>query len=129
MRRGGGERGTTLVEVLLSVVILGFSVVAISDAYHTGLRALDAQRDEAQVDARLRSRIELLLAEEFAALGAGQVTEVVAGQSETVAWTVVSVDLDGDLSPDPAAKHVTVTLRDRSLEVIVVDTGGWVRKL
>ena len=129
MTRGRGERGTTLVEVLLSVVILGFSVVAISDAYHTGLRALDAQRDEAQLDARLRSRLELLLAERFASLGTGQAIEVVAGTTETVAWTVAPVDLDGDLSPEPAAKHVTVTLRDRSLEVIVVETGGWVRKL
>lgn len=129
MSRGGGERGTTLIEVLLSVVILGFSVVAISDAYHTGLRALDAHRYEAQLDARLRSRLELLLAERFATLGTGQASEVVAGTTETVAWTVVPVDLDGDLAPEPTAKHVTVTLRDRSLEVIVVDAGGWVRKL
>jgi hypothetical protein len=119
----------TLVEVLLSIVILGVSVVAISDAYHTGLRALDAQASESELDAAIRARMETLLAEDFAALTGGQADVTVGGTSHKISWTVSPVDLDGDVAAEYAARHVVVTLRDRSMEVIVADHGGWVAKL
>ena len=34
-----------------------------------------------------------------------------------------------DDAAEVAAKHVVITLRDRSLETIVVNHGGWVGKL
>jgi len=130
-RRNGlatGARGMTLVEVLLSIVVLGFSVVALSDAYHTGLRALDAQAVEAELDARLRARMEMLLADDLGALAGGQTDVTVGGVSHKLTWTVGPVDLDGDSLPEPAARRVTVTLRDRRMETIVADRGGWVIK-
>jgi hypothetical protein len=110
-------------------VILGFSVVAISEAYYTGLRALDAHATEAQVDGHLRSFLELLLAERFSAVASGQANVNVGGTAYQVVWTVTPLDLDGDALPEVAAKHVVITLRDRSLETVVVDHGGWVGKL
>jgi hypothetical protein len=118
-----------LVEVLLSIVILGFSVVTISDAYHTGLRALAAQATEAQIDAQIRSVLETRLADRFGALASGDVDVTVAGSPYKLVWTVTPVDLDGDSAPEAGARRIVVTLRDRSMQTIVVDHGGWVAKL
>jgi hypothetical protein len=118
-----------MAEVLLSIVILGFSVVAISDAYHTGLRALAAQETEAQIDAQIRGLLEARLADAFAALSGGEVDVTVGGATFKLVWTVTPVDLDGDSAPEVAARRIVVTLRDRSMETVVVDHGGWVAKL
>jgi hypothetical protein len=118
-----------MVEVLLSIVILGFSVVAISDAYRTGLRALAAQAIEAQIDAQIRGILEARLADDFDDLASGEADVTVAGTSYKVVWTVTPVDLDGDTAPEVAARRIVVTLRDRSMETLVVNNGGWVAKL
>ena len=127
--RREGERGTTIVEVLISVVILAIAVVTISDAYYSGLQALDARVTEEQLDAHLRSRVERLLAERFAVLASGTENVIAGGESHTLSWTVTPVDLDGDTVAEPSAKHISVQARDRTFDVVVVDHGGWVAKL
>jgi type II secretory pathway pseudopilin PulG len=118
-----------MVEVLLSIVILGFSVASIAEAWRTGLRALAAQATEAQIDAQIRAILEARLADEIDSLTSGETDVTVGGTSYKVAWTVTTVDLDGDAAPDTGARRIVVTLRDRSMQTIVVDHGGWVAKL
>jgi hypothetical protein len=115
--------------VLLSVVILGLCAAAISDVYTSGLTALDAGLTGGELDSALRSRMERLLAVKFDSLADGSAPVTVGGETYTVMWTVVNVDLDGDMAPEPTAKLITVTLAGKTLVTIVADHQGRVRKI
>ena len=124
--------GFTLVEVLLSVALLGLMVTGIATLYVSGLQSLNTQVDHILIDSRLRSRMEVLVGTDFAALSPGSEAVNVNGQNYTIAWTVVTVDLDGDLNPEPNAKQVTVSiteLPDRALTTILVDNEGGIGKI
>jgi prepilin-type N-terminal cleavage/methylation domain-containing protein len=127
--RRGGTSGFTFVEVLLSVVILSLCAAAISDVYTSGLTSLDARVTGGQLDSALRSQMEKLLALKFSSLADGSAPVTVEGDTYTVTWTVVNVDLDGDTTPEPTAKLITLTLSDRTLVTIVVDHEGRVGKI
>ena len=122
----------TLVEVLLSVALLGLMVTGIATMYVSGLQSLNTQDDRMLLDSALRSRMEVLVGTDFAALSPGSEVVNVNGQNYTISWTVMTVDLDGDLNPEPNAKQVTVSiteLPDRSLTTILVDNEGGVGKI
>jgi len=124
--------GFTLVEALLSVALLGLMVTGIATLYASGLQSLNTQDDRMLLDSALRSRMEVLVGTNFGALSDDSMVVTVNGQNYTIAWTVVNVDLDGDLTPEPNAKQVTVSitvLPDRSLTTILVDNEGGVGKL
>ena len=124
--------GFTLVEALLSVVILGLMVTGISAMYLSGFQSLNTQDDRMLLDSRLRSRMEVLVGTDFASLSNGSEVVTVNGQSYTINWIVVSVDLDGDATPEPNAKQLSVAttgLSGRKLTTIVVDHEGRVSKI
>ena len=123
------SNGFTLVEALISLVVLAFAAVVLSTLYSSGLQALDAQADRAVVDSFLRSRMELLISEKFDQLAGGTEIVTVGGQDYTIDWTVANVDLDGDAVAEPTAKLITVSVDNRSLNTIVVDQGGSVGKI
>jgi prepilin-type N-terminal cleavage/methylation domain-containing protein len=123
------RRGFTLVEVLLSILILGFAVVTVSEVYTAGLNALGARVVDGQLDSTLRSQMERLLALKFDQLADGSRAVTVEGEPYTLAWTVANVDLDGDTIPEAGAKQVTLTLGDKTLVTIVSDHGGQLGKL
>jgi prepilin-type N-terminal cleavage/methylation domain-containing protein len=131
LHRAGRNRnsGFTLVEALLSVVVLAVMATVVSAMYISGLQALDVQADRAMLDSQLRSRMEFLLSEEFGQLADGSATVTVSGQDYTISWTIANVDLDGDATPEPSAKQITVTLGGRSLTTLVVDPEGKVGKI
>ena len=124
--------GFTLVEALFSVALLGVMATAIAVPYISGFQSLDVQADRMLLDCRLRSRMEVLVGTDFASLGDGSEVVAINGKNYTVSWTVVNLDLDGDLTPEPNAKQVTVSvteLPDRSLTTILVDNEGKVGKI
>ncbi len=121
--------GFTLVEVLLSIAILGVSALAISRVYTAGPATAEIRVAEGRTNSALRSRMEKLQAMQFDHLSSGSETVVIQGDDLTLSWTVSAVDLDGDLTPEASAKLITVTLGDRSLTTIVVDHGGRIGKI
>jgi prepilin-type N-terminal cleavage/methylation domain-containing protein len=123
------KAGFTLIEVVLSILILGLSAVTISEIYFTGFNAMDNRILEGQVDSAMRSRMERLLAQKFAVIMGGSEAVTIEGQAYTITWTVNNVDLDGDTMPETAAKQLTVTLAGKSLTTIVVDSAGLVKKI
>ena len=116
-----GGLGFTLVEALLSIVILGFMAAVMSGLYISGLQTLDAGNERILLDSQLRSRMEFLISENFDQLAGGSETVTINGTDYTVTWTVTAADLDGDAAPEPTAKQITVTLEDRTLTAIVAD--------
>ena len=124
--------GFTLVEALLSVALLALVASTVAAPYITGLQSLDGQNDLMLLDSALRSRMEVLVSTDFSSLSAGSEVVTVNGQSYTINWNVVPVDLDGDSNPEPTAKQVTVSVAGvtgRSLTTIMVDNEGSVGKI
>ncbi len=121
------DSGFTLVEVLLSVALLGLLAAGMATPYISGLQSLDLQADRMLLDSRLRSRIEALISTDFGTLSNGSEVVTINGQNYTITWVVVNVDLDGDSTPEPNAKQISVSITElpnRSLTTLVVDHEG-----
>jgi prepilin-type N-terminal cleavage/methylation domain-containing protein len=123
------KSGFTLVEVLLSITIMGIMVVAISTIYASGLRSAGINNVQLLLDSHHRSKMEELLTHDFDALVDGSEVISAAGKNFTVLWKVKGADLDGDSTPEATAKLITVTLDGRSLNAIVVDDEGRIGKI
>ena len=124
--------GFTLVEVLLSVVFLGLMASVIMYLYSSSYAVIDEEAIRMPLDGYLRSRMELLVGKPFAELSNGSENVTVKGQSYTINWSVVPVDLDGDTIAEPTAKQVTVSVAgstNRSLTTILIDHEGLVGKI
>ena len=125
-------KGFTLVEVLVSVALLGLMVTGIGTLYVSGLQSLNTQDDRMLLDSQLRSRMEILVSTAFASLSDDSEVVTVNGQTYTVNWTVVPIDLDGDATPEPNAVQVTVSISElpgRSLTTVLVDNQDRVAKI
>lgn len=125
------NRGFSLIEALLSIVILGGMAAAVSALYITGLQTVDAQGDAMLLDSHMRSRMEQLLATPFASLANGNEVVAVGDDSYTLAWTVALTDLDGDTIAEPDAMSVVLTVTETgdTLRAIVVDSQDRVGKI
>lgn len=121
--------GFTLVEALLSVVILGLIAAGISAPYISGLQSLEVQADRMLLDSHLRGRMEALIGLPFDQISSDTEVVTIRGQSYTITWTEEGVDLNADSVPEPNAKQITVSVFDRSLTTIVVDHEGKVGKI
>ena len=125
-------KGFTLLEAMISTVILGLMACGVSALYVSGLNSLDEQGDRMLLDGCLRSRMELIIAQPFSAVNNGSENVTVRGKNYTISWTVTLKDLDGDMTPETTAKEVTVSvagLPGRSLTMILVDNGDKVGKI
>ena len=125
-------KGFTLLEAMISTVILGLMACGVSALYVSGLNSLDEQGDRMLLDSCLRSRMELIIAQPFAQVANGSENVTIRGKNYTIIWTVALKDLDGDMTPESAAKEVIVSvtgMSGRSLTMILVDNGDKVGKI
>ncbi len=126
------SNGFTLVEVMLCVIFLGLLATAVASVYSSGFQTLDYQVDRILLDGELRSRMEVLVGTDFGSLENDSEGATINGKNYTINWTVVSVDLNGDGTPEVSAKKVTVSvdgMSDRSLTTILVDHEKMVGKI
>ncbi len=121
--------GFTLIEALVSIVILALIATVASNLFTTGIQATDSFRDRAILDGYLTGRMETLISTNFDQLANGTETVSVGGQNYTINWTVSDADLDGDTLPETGAKEVIVTVDDLALSTIIVDTSGQLGKI
>lgn len=115
--------GFTLIEAVLSIVILAVMAAAVSAIYMSGLDTVSAQGDAMLLDSHMRSRMEQLLATPFATLVDGNEVVVAGDNTYTLDWTVAPTDLDGDTIDEPDAVAVVLTVIETgdTLEAIVAD--------
>ena len=124
--------GFSLLEALLSVVLLGILAYSASSLYFTGYRSMDEQSNRMLLDSRLRGKMEEILSKDFSLIQSGTESITVNRKSYTLVWTSSSVDLNNDTIPESDAKLVTVFfqgLPGRSLQTIVVDNKGRLGKI
>ena len=132
LRQIKNDKGFTLLEVVIAVVILALMVSGISAMYYSGFQSLDTEDDSMILDSRLRGKMEQLVSQPFAALTNGSEAVTVKGKNHTINWTVTLIDLDGDATAEPNAKQLTVSVAgksDRTLTTILVDNEGNIGKI
>ena len=126
------RNGFTLIEVLLSTVLLTLMVGGFATLYYGGLNSLDSQNDRMMLDSRISSKMEELQSREFSSLTSGSEAITIEGESYTINWNVTPVDLDGDTNAETNAQQVTVSIAgmsDVSLTAVMVNTSGEVGKI
>jgi prepilin-type N-terminal cleavage/methylation domain-containing protein len=123
------RRGFTLVEVTLSIALLGLLAVATSHIYSSGLEARERGQEYALWDSAIRSRMEQLLAERFDQLNNGHEEVTVNGKQVTIRWTVNPVNLDDNPGSEPDARRVKVFIENRAIDCIFVYNAGKVKKI
>jgi type II secretory pathway pseudopilin PulG len=102
--------GFTLVEAMLSVVILGLLAATMGVVYTSANQSLAVQTNHMLLDSKLRSRMEYLMGTPFDTLVDGGECVTINGNNYLISWTVVPIDLDGDEIEESTAKQVTVSL-------------------
>jgi prepilin-type N-terminal cleavage/methylation domain-containing protein len=103
-------KGFTFVEVLIATALLLVIASGMSIWYVSGFRSVDAQEDSMLLTSRLRSRMEALAGTPFDQLTNRSEAVTVRGQSYTITWTAIPVDLNGDAITEPDAMLVTVAV-------------------
>ena len=124
--------GFTLIEALLAVSFLALMATGIMAVQTSGVQSLAVQADRILLDGQLRSRMEVLISTDFAALTNGSEVITVRGTTYTITWTVALADLDGDSNPESTAKQVTVSVAElpgRSFTTIIVNNQGRLGKI
>jgi type II secretory pathway pseudopilin PulG len=127
-RKRFASGGFTLVEALISIVLLAVGVAVVSGLYTTGMKALAIQHEEALYNSAMRSRMEFLLSLEVDQLADGSETVSIQGTDYTLDWTISDVDIDGDTFVDTGVKEISVALDGETLTALVVDSSGQVAK-
>ena len=123
------QRAFTLAEALLSLLLLELVAVVAVGVFCSGLQSAEQSADWILLDSHARSRMEWLIAEDFDTLAGGSDVVDVNGQNYSVTWTVATVDLDGDATPELTAKQINVSVGGRSLTTIVIDTSDRLTKI
>ena len=125
--------GFTLVEAMLSVVILGLLAAVMGTVYSSANLSLAVQTDHMLLDSELRSRMEYLMGTPFGDLDAlNNSSYNVDGTSYWIVTTVALIDLVGDSITETTARKVTVSvtgMSGNSLTTIRVDNEGYVGKI
>jgi len=115
------EGGFTLVEAVLSMIILGLVAAALFGVYASGMQAMEETILRSQIEAAARSRMEKIMAYKFDRLGSGEETVTIDGESYTVRWWSSWTDLDGDFYGEYDARQVIVYCEDVFFSTIVFD--------
>ncbi len=115
----GGEAGFTLVEILISVVILGLAFTAVLGGMATSIQTSDQHRQQAQVQAVLASAVELVKSPETPRLPCGENNDATivasyqtAARSVAPAADAVGIDPQRPAWPGSTINVVSVTYSD-----------------
>ncbi len=127
-----GRDGFTLIEALLSIVLLALIASGVASLFASGLDAADSQAQRMLLDSALRSRMEAFLGLNYSQLRSLSLLISVDGQTYTMDVAVTSIDLDSDTIVESDAVQLTLSIVEEpacSLTTIIVDDGGAVRKI
>ncbi len=124
--RNVGQRGFTLIEALLSTMIISVSVMAVSAAFYGGFENL---RDEGRLLEKVNhatGKMDELIATEFSSIANGSDLVTVGGEQIQRQWQATPADVDGNPGVEQDARIVVVRVDDIKFTTIVVDSAGQV---
>jgi prepilin-type N-terminal cleavage/methylation domain-containing protein len=120
------RNGFTLVEALLSSVIIAVCVLAVSGAFYGGLQNLRGEGRILETMNHAEGKMDQLIAADFATIVSGSDNVTVQGQPVLRQWTATPYDVDGDAVPEMDAKLIVVSVAEVRLSTLVVDSAGLV---
>ena len=118
--------GFSLIEALLSIVVVGLAVALISELVMGATASSNTASLRLQCVCAAQAKMEELLAQPFADLSAGSGSEQLqlSGISVERSWTISQVDIPGTgAGVDDNALGIVVTVGGFSVENIIVDSG------
>lgn len=104
------DRGYTLLEAVMSVVIIAMMALSVTAVFTTGLRLQREQSDSILAASALRSKMEFLESVPFGQLASGTETVTINAAAKTITWTVSTTDLDANGLPDEDIKRILLEL-------------------
>ena len=118
--------GFTLVEAVLSILIVGMMSTVIGGLFLGALQASAIQSARLQLQGQVRSAMESAMALDFDQINSTSSVVAVEGVSYTVQTVVIAVDMDADTLVENDAKQITVSIQEASLSLtaLVVNTTG-----
>ena len=116
------DAGFTLIEAMLSSVILAVCVMAVSGAFYGGLQNLRDEGRMLEIMNYAEGKMDELIATDFVFVTSG--TDWVTVQGETVQrqWQATPYDVDGIPGAETDAKLIVVTVDNIELATLLVDT-------
>jgi prepilin-type N-terminal cleavage/methylation domain-containing protein len=120
----GRQSGFTLIEALISSVIVAVCVMAVSAAFYGGFQNLEDEGAMIEKVNYAAGKMDELIATDFARLSGGNDNVTVSGEQVYRSWQVSSYDVDGSPGAEPDAKLIVVTVGDVELVTLLVDSGG-----
>lgn len=120
------QSGFTLIEALLSSVIIAVCVMAVSAAFYGGFQNLRDEGRTLELVNHAAGKMDELIATDFEDVASGSDTVTVQGETVTMEWSVSLYDVDGDTAPDSDAKRVVVTVGEIELSTLIIDSAGLV---
>lgn len=121
LRRDGGF---TLIEGLLSSVILAVAVMAVSAGFYSGFQTVRDEGRALECVNYAAGKMDELMATDFANIVSGSDNVTVQGETVARDWVVELYDVDMDLVPDDDAKRIVVTVGDVEFSTLIVDSAG-----
>jgi prepilin-type N-terminal cleavage/methylation domain-containing protein len=124
---GGWHRaGFTLIEALLSSVIIAVCVMAVSGAFYGGLQNVREEARTLELVNHAAGKMDELIATSFAHLQSGSDSVIVQGEAVPREWSVSLYDVDGDAVSDLDAKQVVVDVGGIEISTLLIDSVGLV---
>jgi prepilin-type N-terminal cleavage/methylation domain-containing protein len=116
--------GFTLIEALISSVIIAIAVMAVSAAFYGGLQNLDDEARILELVNYAAGKMDELIATHFVRLSGGTDQVTVQGENVQRQWQVTPYDVDGNPGVETDAKRIVVTVGDVEFATLLIDSAG-----
>jgi prepilin-type N-terminal cleavage/methylation domain-containing protein len=118
------DSGFTLIEALLSSVVIAVCVMAVSAAFYGGMQNLRDEGRILEIVNYAEGKMDELIATDFDDINGGADQVTVQGETVQRLWQATPYDVDGDTAPESDAKLIVVTIEDVELSTLLVDSAG-----
>ena len=120
----GQKSGFTLIEALLSSVIIAVCVMAVSAVFYGGLQNLHDEGATLEKVNYAAGKMDELISTDFARLSGGNDNVTVQGENVQRRWQVTPYDVDGNPGVEPDTKLIVVSVHDVELKTLLIDSAG-----
>ena len=120
------DSGFTLIEALLSSVVIAVCVMAVSAAFYGGTQNLRDEGRILEIVNYAEGKMDEPIATDFDDVDSGADQVTVQGETVQRHWTVTPYDVDGTPGVEMDVKLIVVTIEDVELSTLLVDSAGQV---